>query len=171
VALPPSRAELSTVTHGAASGYRVAAGGHSASASAAPALPVDLGAGYVYEAVADNEGQHGNYLELGWRLWQRGATRAFASARAEVFWNDVGALGTTRAASARLSLERVLGHVAGGTSDRQSAVGIHGLFAPGIYLEAGARSLQRGDVAGSVAAGVYVRLPLVLAASRPGPWR
>ena len=54
--LPPSRTELATVAHGSATGYRVAAGGHSASAPKRIDIPLDLGAGYIYEDLGDRSG-------------------------------------------------------------------------------------------------------------------
>jgi hypothetical protein len=166
-AVPPSRTELTAVSHGGGSGWRVAAGGHSASAPARVDLPFDLGAGYVYEVVGDGGGQHGSYVELAGLLWRRGRARAFLGGRGEIFWNEAGPGSTSRAASARLSIERVAGHVAGGLSDRKTAIGAYGLFAGGVFLEAGVRDLWRDGAATSVLAGLYVRLPMVAAISSP----
>jgi hypothetical protein len=149
LAVPPSRAELAWIPHQAATGHRFAAGAHSASGGA---------------------GQHGSYLELGGRVWQRGSVRAFAAARGEVYWNRAGELGTTRAASARLSVEQVVGHVAAGGGGRDAGAAVYGLFAPGVFLEAGVRGVERGGISGTVIGGIYLRLPMVLAASKPTFW-
>ena len=167
IALPPSRTELSTVARPSATGYRFATGGHTASVPRRIELPLDLGAGYVYEVVGDGEAQHGNSLELGRQVWRRARTRAFAAARAEVFWNDAGPESTTRAATVRLAVERVLGHVAGGVGGGGSAAAAYGIFAPGLYLEAGTRARVDGRTSAVVTAGIYLRLPFVIAASRP----
>jgi len=166
-ALPPSRTELATVAHGSGTGYRFATGGHSASAPKQIDVPFDLGAGYIYEQVGDGDGQHGNYIELSRQVWHQGSTRAFVGGRVEVFWNDVGELGTTRAASARIAIEKVAAHVAGAGGQSGSGAAVYGLFAPGVYLEAGVRELERGDTTGTVTAGLYVRLPFLFAASKP----
>ncbi len=171
--LPPSRAELSGFVHGGAAGTRVAAGAHAASAPKRLDVPVDLGAGYVYErprttgAPSDAPGQHGNYIELTRQVWRRGKLRAHAGGRVEVFWNDVGDAGTRRAATARLSIERVVGHVSGATGDRNGGAAAYGLVAPGLFLEAGTRELATGKLTGAVLVGVSLRLPLLFAVSKP----
>lgn len=169
LALPPSRTEVSAVAHGGGSGLRVSTGGHAASLPARLDMPVDLGAGYVYERVGDDDApaQHGSYLELGAQVWRRGRHRAFAAARVDVFWNDVGDAGTTRAIGARVGIESVAGHVAGGSRDRGGGVAAYGVFAPGLFVEGGARALEGGRAVGTVIVGVSVRLPFVIAASRP----
>jgi hypothetical protein len=147
----------------------VAAGAHSASLPKRVDVPFDLGAGYIYEDTGA-EPQHGSYIELGRPLWRWGSTRALAAARLEVFWNAIGDTGTLRAGSLRLALERRLGHVAGGVSDRNGGGAAFGILAPGLFLEAGARQLELGEVTGTVVAGISLRLPLLIAAGRPTIW-
>jgi hypothetical protein len=167
--LPPSRTDLSTVAHGGGAGYRVAAGAHSGSLPRRADVPFDLGAGYIYEDAAA-EPQHGSYIELGRPIWRSGNTRVLAAGRVEMFWNSIGATGTTRAGSVRLALERRLGHLAGGVSDSNGGGAAFGILAPGLFLEAGARQLEPGEVTGTVVAGISLRLPLLVAAGRPTIW-
>jgi hypothetical protein len=166
VVVPPGRAEVAAVGRGGDLGYRVAAGGHSASAPRRIDVPFDVGAGYVLERVGDRA-QHGSYLELGAPVWRRGRVRLFAGGRGELFWNHAGPAGTVRAASVRLSLERVLGHVSAAAGDRDGGAALFGVLAPGLYVDVGVRELGDGRAAGALLAGLQLRLPLIVAAARP----
>lgn len=154
-ALPPSKTDVGSfaATDGGdvGPGLRLASGAHVASGADRP-IPIDVGAGYVYEQAGAAEERasasapvrtaagepepevagevaarrHGAYLEVSRTIRERGSDRAWAGARAEALWPEAAPEGSPPilGLSGRISWE-LFGRAvgAGGVADSQTAAG------------------------------------------------
>lgn len=156
--VPPSQAGIGPVATAAGVGTRGTIGASSAALDPRGAEPIDLGAGYVGEAVDGRGRSHGTYLALAGRVARWTHTSIWLGARAEVYWATSDGQ-PAQGGLARLGLRRHLGGVQAGTGDGSGALGMLGAAALGAYLDLGGRRLDGGGGEVFGAAGVAVELP------------
>lgn len=159
--IPPSQSAVGTIATADGVGTRASIGAHASALDDRGATPIDLGAGWVGEAVPGRGTAHATYVAVARRitgpLWLGG--------RAELFWSVDGDQ-PQRALMARAALRQQLAGVRWGSGDGGGALGVLGALATGAYLDVGGRQLASGGAEIVAAAGVSLDLPAIAGVSK-----
>ena len=188
--LPPARTEVGSTVIAAGgqptTGVRFSTGAHLASGSLSTSLPIDVGAGYVYEhagsdapgrsdlalgaggdsaPTADGVNSQGAYLSAQHLLSHGGGSRSWLGLRGELLVQD-GSDGrhTALGSYARIDWELIApGKGEGGYTDNcGGGAGVaYGVFGVGLYLESGVRWVESERSAFVTTAGLTLRTPFL----------
>jgi hypothetical protein len=185
--LPPSRTDVGTtliVQDGEmASGVRFSTGAHLASGSTRRDVPLDVGAGYVFERVEAAPGQeamtldagdrtagprvdaHGVYVEAAHVIARARGHRSWLGARGEVLsWQTAEGRQVSAGGYARLAWELFGPSEGGGTFTSRCGGGAgfsYGSAGLGLFVESGVEWREEAEAAFVATAGLSVRLPII----------